>query len=545
MSSDNYPLRGRYIEPAEVPKKAKMKPFNLSPFSLIKRISPRGEKAFLLFLLAILIRIPLVHSGTDLLSDSCEYLNVARHIAKGEGPLLSIKWNFYSREPVVHSSLGDRPIGYPLVLGLLLRFTGSEHPQLWGRMLNLILSGLSLCLFYFLTTQYFSPSVAFWASVILLFNPSFLTYSVEPFTEPLFLVCILLGLLFLEKPSPIRFFFSGLSFGYAFLTRPTGLLLAGLVLLWLLLQKRPLISYWCLGLLALCLPFWLLVVKEYGNPFYSTLKCNYTVLNIREATWQGYGKSFDPPLTFIKNNLPQVAEEVCQQTHRLWLALSWSLGWFLPFILFLRREDLRGNRGLFLSLALLNFTLYALSWVVRGANRYILLTSFLLTPFLVEKVEQIFSNTLLRTPKAVFLLFLSLLPTYVPALHHLYLRKWWSHPSRSSPTQLYKAADWLLHHSQPQDIVASDNPWLLNLLTERPGIICPYFNSSQQVISFVREYRVRYILLLGTQHNPRIPFLKKANRLRLIPMSRKDFLVWEIPRGEKTNPFLREKGPPH
>lgn len=520
-----------------------MKPFNLFPFSVVKRRSSKGEKAFLLFLLAILIRIPLTHSGIDLLSDACEYLNVARHIAQGEGPLLSIKWNFYSTEPVVHSSLGDRPIGYPLALGLLLRFAGSEHPQLWGRVLNLFLSSLSLYLLYFLITQHFGPSVAFWTSGILLLNPSFLTHSVEPFTEPLFLVCVLLGLLLLENPSPIQFFLSGLFFGYAFLTRPTGLPLAGLVLLWLLLQKRPFISYWCFGLLSLCLPFWFLVAKEYHNPFYSTLKCNYAVLNIQEATWEGYGRSFGSPLTFIKNHLSQVMEKVYQQTRRLWLALSWSLGWFLPFILFLRREDLRGSRGLFFSLALLNFTLYALSWVVRGANRYILLTSFLLTPFLVEKVEQIFSNTPLRSQKALLLLFLSLLPTYIPALHHLYLRKWWSHPSRSSLTRFHKAANWLLYHSQPRDIIASDNPWLLNLLTERPGIICPYFNSLQQVTSFIREYQVRYILLLSPQHNPRIPFLKQAKQLHLMPGSGKDFLVWKILGREKQVPHRREEPP--
>src|SRR5438093_980588 len=115
------------------------------PWSLRARLCCHGLKWtwLVLVMVAVAVRLPLALETSYLSPDAVEYMDIARHLAAGQGFTLSIKGYFVDSSAVVHNGLTERPPLYALVLTPLAALPGwSRSPAL----LNTALAGLNVAL---------------------------------------------------------------------------------------------------------------------------------------------------------------------------------------------------------------------------------------------------------------------------------------------------------------------------------------------------------------------------------------------------------------
>jgi hypothetical protein len=74
-----------------------------------------------LAILAIALNLPLALRALQLEPDAVEFMDIARHLARGEGYLLAIKPYYVDGSPVVHDGLVERAPLVPWLFALLLR----------------------------------------------------------------------------------------------------------------------------------------------------------------------------------------------------------------------------------------------------------------------------------------------------------------------------------------------------------------------------------------------------------------------------------------
>ncbi|MBI4596246.1 MAG: glycosyltransferase family 39 protein [Candidatus Tectomicrobia bacterium] len=170
-----------------------------------------------------------------------------------------------------------RGIGYPLALAFLTRIT--DDCFLSGKIISLFSACLSLILIYLIFSHLSSPLAAFLTTLGLMFTRPFMLYSYTVGTDMFFLALILLSLYLLLAARPTGYFFllSGFISGYACLTRYNQLffMVPLLFYLWCYqptqnfnLRLKNMLSFFGAYLIIL-LPWFLLLYKMTGNPFYN------------------------------------------------------------------------------------------------------------------------------------------------------------------------------------------------------------------------------------------------------------------------------------
>ena len=147
-----------------------------------------------LFILSLLSKLPgilILEIDEEPGYDGSFYYDVAHNIAEGDGPISDIKDKWYVDWEEKKGEVETRSPYPPLfmyLLSILFRFNDSLFAI---RVLNSILSSLSVCLFFLLVSKRFSWHVSFWSSILYIFNPLAYLYSVSLLTEPFYL-CLLL-----------------------------------------------------------------------------------------------------------------------------------------------------------------------------------------------------------------------------------------------------------------------------------------------------------------------------------------------------------------
>lgn len=91
-----------------------------------------------------------------------------------------------------------------------------------------------------------------------------------------------------------------------------------------------------------------------------------------------------------------------------------------------------------------------------------------------------------------------------------------AHPDRGfTDTPLKRAAiRWVNKNTAPDALIATDEPWLINLLTWRPTVTLPWLRDAAQARRFLAAYRPRYAILLVSDP-PRDPRRERALQERL------------------------------
>jgi hypothetical protein len=110
------------------------------------------------------------------------------------------------------------PPGYPLAVALLLPIV--RDAVIAGASVNFAAGTFVVLLLHRLAKRHLSAPLAFAVALFVAVHPYFIRTSVEIWSEPIYMVATLGGILLFESR---RFVWSGLLFGYAFLCRPEAL----------------------------------------------------------------------------------------------------------------------------------------------------------------------------------------------------------------------------------------------------------------------------------------------------------------------------------
>jgi len=145
----------------------------------------------------------------------------------------------YGDEPFYRAPL------YPYFFSGLYQLTGKS--LFWTRFIQIILGALLPLLIYLFGLKLFNNKVAFWATAVAVFYPTFLYYDSSLLITSLMvlLTAILVWQLYRcqENPRPFNFILAGLLLGLAGLARPNILILGPALFIWIWFVIKPRLGF--------------------------------------------------------------------------------------------------------------------------------------------------------------------------------------------------------------------------------------------------------------------------------------------------------------
>jgi len=528
----------------------------------IERCQARWRRQWLIALALALwtfaLRVPLISNPLDVSPDGAEYFGIARHLVDEGRWVSSLKWHYFTDEPVVHPALADRPPLFPLWVALWMGDGRLEARLQRVRLANVALAAAAVVMAFRFLARSFPPLAAAGAALLFASYPAFVRNSAQPLTEPLFLLLLLGSLHTALARRPVL---AGILGGLAYLTRPTALLLLPV----LLCSRRsthdpppatrdPRPHLWLLaGFGSACLPYWVAVWWQYGNPFYSILSYNFSIGHIHEGMFSGFERHFPTPSEFVRENPGRVARLIGEQTQNLGLTLLRSLRYLWPLALFLRWEDFRRHREV-LAFTALNFAFHAVSWTVWGAARYQFPGYLFLSALLLEApIRRLAAVRRVWLGPAVAATALGLsLAACLAGNVRLFHEKRSPQAGVRLGWAVDQAAAWLNAQPSPRSgVCAANYPAILNLLTQRPAIVLPRFHDTAQVRRFLDRYQpVALILMVDEPAEAAVAdvLLERPWRSRRVRPELKPLLevavVQSRPRTAVTGPSVERRGAP-
>ena len=475
--------------------------------------------------LSSLARLPYLRQG-NLSPDAADYMNIARNIARGRGPIHSIKWHFFTAHPAIHSAIGERPLLYPL---LLVPFCRGDYPARACQYVTLLMTvaALGLAAAWARHLGFTWRPVAI-GTVLLAFNPGLAMNSVYPLTEPLYLVW-LFGLLLIvgrDNDSPRAARVAGLLTALAYLTRPSAAAIAIGLSLWYVYRRAfPALANYLLTLALLLIPWWAIVWAVRGNPFYSVQGFHLLVSDIRDGMAAGYGVVFPRPLEFLSAHAPTVLSKAGAHTiayvEQLFGPIYLSLLSVFVFLRLARRRSenrtaATSSDGPCYAIALCHFALLAMTWATFDYIRFMApCFALFVVPAVAEMDDWVGRLAARRLRVAAWLLVLG-------AIGFIYFDEW---------AQLYRQ----VIDGRRQDLsmqvariefdrivaanatVVSSDPFSCNYYFDRPTIILPDAPDSAQRMQllerFLDEYRPDYLVLKRIEAKTLSPLIERG-RLR-------------------------------
>ena len=130
-----------------------------------------AKLSLFIFILALLIRLPLISTNFYRTPDAVEYLNPAFNLINEKGFNSTLKVTFLNPAPLPHSAIGERPIGFSLFLTPFLIFNQSPH---FIQTILLILHSVNAALLFLLFRHFLSLNYAFLAGLFFGLNPNIL-----------------------------------------------------------------------------------------------------------------------------------------------------------------------------------------------------------------------------------------------------------------------------------------------------------------------------------------------------------------------------------
>jgi hypothetical protein len=485
---------------------------------------------------AALARLPLIRTPVDVSPDGCEYIGIARHVAGERHWVSSLKWHFFTDDPIIHPALADRAPLYPLWAAGWVALSPDPDRQIWlARFGNLLLAAALPAAIYWALCPAVTGTAAALAAFIFMLYPGFIRNSAQPLTEPLFLLLLFCSVgTFLRGRSARDWLVSGLLAGLAFLTRPSGLLLPlvyGAALLFRhsgvqacrrsgvqggrserLPELTPIdrtSNRWALlfvlgGFALPLLPYWCAVAVQTGSPFTSILRYNYSIRHIDEGTFYGFERSFEPPVAFVRSHFHELVRLVAQQWATMGSALGRSLQFLAPLVLFWRPLAWERSQAVLLGLALLNYLFHAMSWTVWGAARYMFPTYIIGIALLLDAPLRWGARDAGRRRLALGAVTVGVGLTVAACVEQdirLFREK--SRPSAGVHLGwAYARAGDRLEELPVGGVCASNQPWIINLLTRHPAVMAPRFQDARQLRRYLARYQPATLTLFVTEREP-------------------------------------------
>jgi hypothetical protein len=444
-----------------------------------------------IFFIALFPRIFLYHTEFWRTPDGIEYINVAKNINNGMGLTKSIKMSFYDTSPVITSALQGQPVFTSVIFSLLLRLKNDVY---FLQAFGLFIMCINSILFYFLARHFFTAAIALTGGILFATNPNILITNRLVLSEPIFMffVFVFFLLYYKLKRTSIRYFLLGGIACLAYLTRTEGVFLLFILIL-LESRKDQLVLFSLLSFFIVGLPYFFLNYQINHNPFYTFTSYHFRVHYFSDFMWDGYGKSYPSPFSFISQNLSWVSIAIirmCITNIKSILGFGF-LSLLSILYLSLDKKLLRKYSALLL-FSLFDFATYSIIWSQFAEPERHLMPIF---PLLLLPLGSVWKHLSFR--KFALLLFSLTMVLYI--LLDVHRIQWanatephldnWGYGDKKA------TYEWIQKNTAPQSIIATSNPPLLYLFTERPVVLLPHFSSKKLLQKFIAQYHVTYVLV--------------------------------------------------
>ena len=537
--------------------------------------------AIALFALAFLVRVPFAKFG-NLSPDAVEYIDIARNIAHGKGAVSSIKWHFFTNEPVVHSAWGERPVLLSYLMASLdlarpSRASGSNDGEppvaatdslILLQAFNSLLGALGAALLYLWVRSAGSgEKIALWSAALYAINPASIMCSAYVWTESLFIVLLLLTWMTLttsEKDeesgqrtappscetansqseignpqSAIGYWLSAilpaLFTALAFYARPTGILLIPAIGVWMALRRqwRRLAVFVVVAAVAI-IPYYVLAARGHGSPFYSLQEQHLRVGHIEHAMAAGYGRQFPSAIQFI-SSYPRavcqaIASHLFQYTQDLFSFSYFSvLGFFL--VAALVRFGRNSPYAPALLFAILHFFAVGVIWAAPvDSNRFLLIPFVCLLPSALEGLRSWRQSggeiggagrRALATATALALVVLF----YGVLNGRLYDGVRRNDRMRPATEEFIRFTTQSLPANA---VLAASDAFVANFYYRRPTIVLPDPPESGRLRAFISEYKPDFILGPPNLSQSLAPLVEQKLVTHLPAPPESPFLWWRV-----------------
>lgn len=447
----------------------------------------------------ILLRLPFIGDVSTLTPDGAEYLALARGLRTEGAYRTDLKWQFFTDDPVVHSGWRDRPPLYPLVAAGGGRVLAGVDPVLAARAVNVLIAGIASLLCLVLLAELFCGRTAFWAVGLTFSLPHSINWTSQPVTESLSLALTFATLLAWlgagrGRNGVIPAAGAGLLAGLLYLTRPTGVLLFLACLIDALWRRRSIAM--AVGLTAgfffAAAPWHAWLWVQYGDPLASSLAFTLAVASVDEVTRRGFEREIPSPAAFLGAHWQTLPGLLGRQVYQHAQAILLPFVALAPAAAGLRLRDLGGERAAWGWLGLLLVLTHSLAWSAVGSSRYFLPLFPLLMAILIEKAMGE-PSTGRRAGRACVLL---TAVGYALAVAHFAVER--RNPPEAAVTYRRAAAE-----AGPADTLATDQPWMLNVLTHRPCVMLPRADDGGAVRRYIRRFDPTVVLLFARDPDAR------------------------------------------
>ena len=249
----------------------------------------KKKPLWVILLIAVIIRVFYLLTNQTLWWDSHVYVEMGKFIFSGGH--LGI-WESF------------RPLILPLVLGSFWKMK-LDHIFI-GKILDLIISTISVYLLYLITSKAFNKKIALIGSLLFATSPLYLIFTGLVLTEPLAIFFGLLGIFFfMRRKNETDLLWTGIFLGLSFLTKfPQGLYF-GAIFMVILFEKEKIFSkivnliVISLGFLVTIAPYFIFNHLQYGNYLQPLIDASAIVTT---STWEyGSGLGFYFINLFLSN----------------------------------------------------------------------------------------------------------------------------------------------------------------------------------------------------------------------------------------------------
>lgn len=510
----------------------------------------------LIFLLAIAVRITPALCVQWVSNDSVEYLDIARHLADGQGFTLSVKAYHFLDTPAVHYGGYDRPLLFPALVALT--WVIWPHP-LAPQILNVLLAACAAAVAMSLMRAVYSRRAAMAAGVLIALSPALVRSSLYPWTEALALVLALATVrVAIGQAWRWQALALGAIIGAAFLARPTTLWVSVMAVAWLLIRDRnwrPM-AFALIGL-APFLAIWIgtNVVND-APPFTTPQGYIYRSGHFQDGMYWYPPRIAESALDLLRERSGEVAIQIFRNSRSYlqslfgmeWLGLL-GPGLFIVLWANVRRRKLT-PRLLIALLGIVGLVFICLTWPTKDVDRFLQMPYAFLLLAIVGETDLALRDACSRLPqrstalKAAALAILAISAVaYLRPIASLTREAWtrrvdgpWAmmgiFSSNWRNDDALEFHRWILDNTQPTAIFAATNPWAINHHTRRTAVLLPQRMNFATLRQFLSAHGVTHVVLNAAHPPPQMraepdygPWLDK-----LTPVSEAvcDYWIYEV-----------------
>lgn len=440
--------------------------------------------------LAVRITVP---DNPDVNVDEIEYVNIARHLAAGEGYVSSLKSHVLNAEPVIRYAWGERLPGLPIILTFGLTLGGDN-----GMKVVIAALSITLLLIYLLCfSTDFSPRIALVASTGLILSPNLVLVNAGFYSENLYLPLIV-GAVFLLAHEKVRAIavITGALFGLAALTRPEAV---PLFLVSLFLRPRGVgwsgALYSCLGFATVYAPYGYIVYLHTGNALNNFYAWHLVTLDAGGHAVSLGALEPPAPLTFITGHVPGIITGVTRNLYNNVKELAGYkfLSVLAPFAFF--SKPTRPQRR-YLVVAAFLFLWFSANWSTMDLRRFMVVPYLFIFPFALMGLENVlakFTTLKARFATAVTIILFGTVVFLYGAAYYANFYQPQDNPVYAVPG--YEAAvEFLKGRAKPGEAVMAREAWELNWKTGVPVAVLPIDADFNEAAAWGRKIGVRYLL---------------------------------------------------